>query len=714
MNMWVKRGLWALSALGLALVLTVVGILVFVDPNDYKPEIQQWFAHTTGRQLEIKGDLSLAFFPWLGLEIGEATIGNPKGFTEPVFARIQSADIKVAVLPLFRLETRVGTVRLHGLQVNLEKAADARVNWASWSSDDSAVTDEEKLAERQQLPPIYIGGLEIEDAGLVYDDKVTGVRTQIEHWNVSTDVIETGKPLDFETQLSIRQSQPKVIAGLQVDGQLHWDLVKAEYRFMPLNMQLTVSGEGIPNQEQHLQLMLVAVVTLDADQMTIEKGTLQAANMDMNFQGAINGLMSEQPTVDMDLRLATSSIRQMMTALAMEIPETSDPKTLGALSLDAKLQGHADAMSLKALRLKFDDTQVTGHIELPKFEPLTIRGELQWDNINADRYLAADPVASTEGSAASNKKSVAPVPVADTPIDLPKDLLRTLDVLLAIKLQHVQFMKMSTHNYDLGLRIKDSVIDLDPFKFDMYDGRIQGKTRIDIQQAVTQYTVNIAMKNVQAEPLMKDFMEMDFVRGLLDMNLDARMSGESVNALKRSMTGEVQYSFRNGVIKGMNVTSLIKQAKGLLKGQLPAKDSGPKETPFGNFSGGGPIKNGVMMQTMKLDSDHLLADAQGNIDIANETLNIKARADYRESKTQVGMKNAIPFYVKGSFAAPSYGLDTSSVKTLIDQERTKLKAQYEAEKTKLKQEADQRIQQEKDKAEKEAKDKLKDKLKKYL
>ena len=50
-----------------ALVVVLVGVLLivpaFIDPNDYKPEIQAGVKEATGRDLTIGGDISLSLLP---------------------------------------------------------------------------------------------------------------------------------------------------------------------------------------------------------------------------------------------------------------------------------------------------------------------------------------------------------------------------------------------------------------------------------------------------------------------------------------------------------------------------------------------------------------------------------------------------------------------------------------------------------------------------
>ncbi|MCK4894600.1 MAG: AsmA family protein, partial [Calditrichia bacterium] len=69
-----------ISAVFVLLIMLVVALTIFIDPNDYKDEIAVLVKEQTGRTLSIEGDLELSFFPWIGVEIGKVQLANAPGF----------------------------------------------------------------------------------------------------------------------------------------------------------------------------------------------------------------------------------------------------------------------------------------------------------------------------------------------------------------------------------------------------------------------------------------------------------------------------------------------------------------------------------------------------------------------------------------------------------------------------------------------------------
>jgi AsmA protein len=118
--------------IGLLIVLVAVGALLVprvLSPNDFKDEITARVEAATGRQLTIAGDIGLSVFPWLGLELNQASLANPPGFGGEPFARVDRMKIRARLLPLLERRLEVDRVELDGLRLHLVRDAEGRANW---------------------------------------------------------------------------------------------------------------------------------------------------------------------------------------------------------------------------------------------------------------------------------------------------------------------------------------------------------------------------------------------------------------------------------------------------------------------------------------------------------------------------------------------------------------------------------------------------------
>jgi len=138
-----------LKLLGLAFLalLAVIIVVPFIfDPNDFKDDIETLVKDKTGRQLNIEDPMEISLFPWIGVEIGRASLGNAKGFGAAHFVKIESAKIKVKFWPLFSKELEVNTITLYGLDLNLQTIKTGASHW-----DD--LTDAGAAETTPQTPP---------------------------------------------------------------------------------------------------------------------------------------------------------------------------------------------------------------------------------------------------------------------------------------------------------------------------------------------------------------------------------------------------------------------------------------------------------------------------------------------------------------------------------------------------------------------------------
>ena len=74
---------YLLITVGIVVLLPVLAIGIFVavfDANAYKQDLSDWVRQETGRELRFDGDVSLTFFPALGMKLGGVSFANPVSF----------------------------------------------------------------------------------------------------------------------------------------------------------------------------------------------------------------------------------------------------------------------------------------------------------------------------------------------------------------------------------------------------------------------------------------------------------------------------------------------------------------------------------------------------------------------------------------------------------------------------------------------------------
>ncbi|MBI4907972.1 MAG: AsmA family protein [Acidobacteria bacterium] len=104
------------GALGVILV-AVAALLLFVDVNQFRPQIQGQLEQTLGRKVSL-GELKLKLLP-LAIRVTDLAIGDDPGFSSGHFVKAREIDVQVGLLPLLKKEVRVDTLLLREPTVEL-------------------------------------------------------------------------------------------------------------------------------------------------------------------------------------------------------------------------------------------------------------------------------------------------------------------------------------------------------------------------------------------------------------------------------------------------------------------------------------------------------------------------------------------------------------------------------------------------------------------
>ena len=97
------------GALLLLIVAAAIALPLLFDPNDYRDKIAEAVKKETGRSFAV-GDIRLAVFPWLRVELKDVSLGNAEGFGPAPMLTVQRAELGVRLLPLLqhkRIEARM-------------------------------------------------------------------------------------------------------------------------------------------------------------------------------------------------------------------------------------------------------------------------------------------------------------------------------------------------------------------------------------------------------------------------------------------------------------------------------------------------------------------------------------------------------------------------------------------------------------------------------
>jgi len=123
-----KKILAVIGALVVVLVAALLIIPSLIDWNGYKAQISQAVRDATGRELDIKGDLSMSLIPSPSLSAAQVSLGNLAGAQDAEMVSIGEARVSVALMPLLTGNIQVKEISLIDPVIAIETFEDGSNN----------------------------------------------------------------------------------------------------------------------------------------------------------------------------------------------------------------------------------------------------------------------------------------------------------------------------------------------------------------------------------------------------------------------------------------------------------------------------------------------------------------------------------------------------------------------------------------------------------
>ena len=611
---------WVLIVGGGVVALVIAALLIiplFVDVEKYKPEIEKQVASAVGRPFVIKGPLKLSLFPWAGVAFSDLHLGSPPGYKEQDLLFVKSFDVRMKLLPLLSRDVQVQRFVIEGPKIGLEKNKAGRGNWEGWGGPP------QKDAPKTGAPPaskgpmdglplksLVIGEFAVRNGSVIYVDQSSGSRREVSELNLELKDVSLDRP--------IRLLLSAVVETLPVslDGQIGPVGPEPGKGTLPLDVSIKAFKELIVNLKGHLQ----------------------------NTTG--------DPQFDLALAVEPFSPRKVFTALKAPFPvATADPEALGRVGLRSKIQGNLHQVRLADGALDLDESKLTFAATAKDFAKPDLTFDLNLDKINVDRYLP--PPSEKSGEVKKDQ------PAASKKTDyLP---LRTLIVDGKARVGALTAKGMKMQDINVTVTGRNGVIQIDPLLATLYKGTLSAKAAADVRQDAPRSTLSLQVKNVDAGPLLQDFLKKDFLEGTANVEASISAVGDVPERIKRSLNGKGQAVFANGAIKGIDLAGMIRNVTASF-GQTQQGAEKPR-TDFSELNAPFTITDGVANTPgTSLASPLLRVLATGKANLVDESLDL--RVEPKVVGTLKGQGDAkerggvtVPVLVKGTFSAPRFEPD---------------------------------------------------------
>jgi AsmA protein len=622
----------AVLAVGIVALMGAALVVVWlnVNPNNYKGRIAAAVRQSTGRELKLAGDIKLSVFPWVALELGPASLGNPPGFGDEPFVSLMHASVRVKLLPLLRKRLEVGRIEIDGLDLRLRKNAQGRGNWQGAETSPAVKADMDHTADAREWQ--LLANIRVKQGRASYEG------TGIENLNFETGSLSNQRiplSLSFDARMASGQ-QLSLKAGLDLSEDAAQQL---SISALNVNGTLSTAGERPINWD-----LSTPGITLN-----LARQTLGIPAFSLGYAGArlTGGAQATQILDDLSvtgsLTLAPVLLRELAPRLGIALPAMREPKAMTQLSASTDFSYSAKALGLTRLQVHLDDTQLQGSIKLLTAEDNALRFDLALDQIDLDRYRAPE-AAAAPASPAAQKSSQS---------DKPLDASGTLTVKAA------QVARLSLTDLRVTVAARDKVIRLFPIEAQLDGGRYSGDITLDSRSAIPTLSLDEHLSGIDMARLLANTGGKGRLSGRANVNLKGTARGETMDAMLKTLSGHIDANLMDGALEGIDLGYEINLAQALINRSPAPAGQSTGHTSFQAFKVSAQITNGIAeTHDLTITSQALKVAGQGKVNLFSKAVDFKLLTSV---STAPARNTDIPLKVTGSYADPTVRPDIEAV-----------------------------------------------------
>ncbi|WP_296494836.1 AsmA family protein [Rhodoferax sp.] len=593
---------WAASLL-LAIVITAALLIALFGWNWLRAPVQKMVFEQTGRELLIKGDLDVDLgWPWPRVHARQVTFANPTWAAQTQMLAADEVAFSVHLPQLLAQRLKVSDLHLIKPLVFLQRQADGRKSWLldQNQKDESARVDIDRLTLDQGV----IG----------YDDAAGKTSIRID---ISTVSAPAGSKDDARVNfvakgkfkglpLAAKGSGDSVLAlrdertpyGLSIDATAGQTRILAEgqvtslVQFSAIDMQLALSGDNLN------QLFTLTGIALPATRDYVAQGHLVRKGNTLRYD-EFSGRVGTSDLAGW-WQVKTGGKRPLLTAdlVSMQLALEDLGPVIGARP------GHLDA-AIKAVAQTGSAAAVTPKSKrvIPDL-PFKIAN---WDTVDADVKFSAQSMRQAS---------------------------------------YMPLEALSTH-----LKLKDSVLTLDPLQFGVAGGQIIAAVTLDGRHNPIQANAQLQLKRLALAKLLPADQKGKASASLIGGKIRLDGSGNSVGTMLAKANGSVALLMSGGEISQLTMEKAGLHLWEIFQLTLTGDKQIKLRCAVANFD----VKAGIMTSdTLLFDTEVTTLFGRGSIDLAQEKLDLTVT---QKTKNTSPLALRSPVYISGNFAKPVIKVD---------------------------------------------------------
>ena len=446
----------------------------------------------------------------------------------------------------------------------------------------------------------------------------------------------------------------EVLQSVELDTRVQG--IRTDIVLEAMSIEAVFAGADIPGSPATLTLKADTRLNLDRETLTFDGLTLEGLGLHTTGHVEFAGIFDDG-SASGQLEVAPFNLRRLARQLGQELPDSADDNAFTRVALSGHFDLADTGVNLEHLVLQLDDTRLGGEFSIIEtaLRPV-MQFDLDVDQIDLDRYLPP-------GTGDSRRPARATGAVGEAAA-LPVAALVATDLEGELGIGRLVVSKARLDGFRVRLVSRDGVLQVKPLTAALYEGQLTASAVMDTNPGLPMLTLNTELTGIQAEPLLMDVTGRARLRGKGSFTAALSARGDSIDAMKRSLSGPMSLDFTEGAIVGFNLGRALRQWKQFRDGRIVALKE-TEATDFTEVTGNPVARDGVVrMDDLVLKAPAFRLQGSGVLaDLHTDTIDYQAQAaavntskgaDGRELAELEGL--VLPLVVSGPLDDPKLRL----------------------------------------------------------
>ncbi|WP_419788045.1 AsmA family protein [Pseudodesulfovibrio sp.] len=459
-----------------AIVLCAVMLFIaarYVDTEGFRSQFVSIVEDLTGQPVELQGELNIALYPIPSLEIQNLSLLERPNVGDNPLVAFDQLFVSAKLLPMAygRLELR--SVVVKGMRLNLARLKNGKYNWSPFPKYSSLPGDSQK----HYFDSVSLEGLEVDQASVVYSDRMTGQSFSMDGIDINTGNIVPGNPVPFSAKSVFNWKNggfesKLVLKGLVVPADDNISLEDA-------SIYATCEGPFLPKGVAPAEFTGNLSINWINRSFSLDKFKMRF--MHLRGDGALkSGDLGEGFSGEGYLTLAQFNPSDLVRKYFKDAPvDKVDGLKKGVFS--SQFSFDENGVQLKDLTATLDDLTVRGTLSLVDYAHPVYSFDLRADSFDLDRYL--------------------PLFKTDTPFvwgDFSLEFFRALQAKGRVQANKLKLLDAAFSNVALTTQSENGTIQVELAAYQAKAGNFKGKAVFSIGNEAKAPTLGLDV-NLTAE-----------------------------------------------------------------------------------------------------------------------------------------------------------------------------------------------------------------------